>query len=329
MLARTTITTRPFLSLVALGGRFAAAATPHRLALFSTSTPAWAKPPTPSGPLKNEAILEKLVGGSSRKSPAPGAPPSFGGAARRPGPNAFGRPDVNKGYRRNGGYSGGAPTAPAPKPLATRPVPVQYIDAEGKDMGVCDLRALVRDLDRTEYDLVQVATRPAPDVTAAAPAATADAPDSAPETTSAPRVTVTPGTPIPVVRLVSRREAYARAKDLKARARNAPPERTEKEVQIGASVSPHDLSFKVTRAAGFLRKGYKVKVVIRHKGRGDKAPAAKDKLVAEIVESLRECTASVAKPPAWEGRDVAVTLVGRKSAGEAKETAEEEDEDDD
>ncbi|KAJ3375515.1 hypothetical protein GGF31_004634 [Allomyces arbusculus] len=174
---------------------------------------------------------------------------------------------------------------PTAAQLAT--VHVYYVDASGQDQGLQPFNDLLATLDRKLDDLVQVATRPHPETKAA----------------------------IPVVKLISRKAQYDKVKAAKKKV--AAPDKTEKEVQVGASVAVHDMHTKVAKAREFLSKGYRVKLTVVHKGAGNKAPAAKDAMMQQILDDLKPVTAQVIKPPEYAGRNVTATLAGKKADGEA------------
>ncbi|KAI9179783.1 chromatin-remodeling complex subunit ies6 [Blastocladiella emersonii ATCC 22665] len=161
---------------------------------------------------------------------------------------------------------------------ASSPIPVFHVDAEGKDAGLADLRVIFGGTDRTQYDVVQVATRPDPNT----------------------------GRPLSVVKLVSRAAQYAKQKQKKA----AAPEQTEKEVQVSAAAAANDVAVKVNRAREFLAKGFKVKIVVQQKG-GKGAPR-KEEVIDKVLAALADATASVAKPPAAAGSKIMATIVGKK-----------------
>ncbi len=61
-----------------------------------------------------------------------------------------------------------------------------------------------------------------------------------------------------------------------------------KEIRLSMKISEHDLGIKVNRAEKFLKKGHKVKINLRLKGREMQFQQKALKLLEEIVEKLKE-----------------------------------------
>lgn len=86
-----------------------------------------------------------------------------------------------------------------------------------------------------------------------------------------------------------------------------------KEVQVRPMIEDHDLEVKSKRIKDFLKKGLKTKVVMRFKGRQiANTAAAEEKLKAIVEEAVQECSATVDRPPKFEGKNLVVFLIPPK-----------------
>ncbi|KAL7751531.1 hypothetical protein RI367_002994 [Sorochytrium milnesiophthora] len=172
---------------------------------------------------------------------------------------------------------------------------VYYISETGDNEGVQPLRDVLARLDRRNYDLLQVATRPY----------TADP--------GAPAATASPPLSLPVCKAVSRKLRYEKAKAKK-------PEKSahvvDKEVQIGVSASSHDLAVKVKRVYQFLASGHRVRIVLEHKGSA-KFSVRKEDLVNDILLQCQPVTATIVSPATSVGKNVTMTLMGKKTVAVA------------
>ncbi|KAF9242933.1 hypothetical protein BU15DRAFT_43459 [Melanogaster broomeanus] len=95
-------------------------------------------------------------------------------------------------------------------------------------------------------------------------------------------------TPEPIVRIVNRREALAKAKELKkARKQSAIKSGEAKEIQLSWSIDKADLGHKLAKARANLEKGYRVTVVLAPKA-GQRGPPHKEMQMRarEVAEAL-------------------------------------------
>ncbi|KAK9717256.1 hypothetical protein K7432_006344 [Basidiobolus ranarum] len=144
---------------------------------------------------------------------------------------------------------------------------IQFIDETGKMQGVVTKEQALHGIDREMYFLVEV----------------------------------DPTTKPPICRIVSKKQLYEKKKEAKSKNKTA-PEAVLKEVQIGASVSIHDLEHKLKKSGEILEKGNRLQVVISNKGSLRNDRDHKSELITQIISSLEEHGALV-KGPVNHGRN--------------------------
>ena len=84
-----------------------------------------------------------------------------------------------------------------------------------------------------------------------------------------------------------------------------------KEIRLRPKIEEHDYNTKLRQTVGFLKKGYKVKVSIRFRGR----EMAHTDIGRHILERLIEDVAEVGEPeytPKFEGRVIVTVLSPKK-----------------
>lgn len=84
-----------------------------------------------------------------------------------------------------------------------------------------------------------------------------------------------------------------------------------KEIRLRPKIEEHDYNTKLRQAIGFLKKGYKVKISIRFRGR----EMAHTDIGRHILERLIQDVAEVGEPeytPKFEGRVIVTVLSSKK-----------------
>jgi translation initiation factor IF-3 len=85
-----------------------------------------------------------------------------------------------------------------------------------------------------------------------------------------------------------------------------------KEIRFNANTDTHDTEFKTKHLRQFLMEGHKVKASILYKGRMITHPEIGRKLMAEVLESLKD-VGKVESPPKMEGKMLITYLVPDKA----------------
>ena len=80
-----------------------------------------------------------------------------------------------------------------------------------------------------------------------------------------------------------------------------------KEVQLSPSIDTNDFNTKCNHAIKFLKKGDKVKVTLRFRGREMAHMGASKHILDDFAENLKDI-ASVEKPPKLEGKSMSLVL---------------------
>lgn len=80
-----------------------------------------------------------------------------------------------------------------------------------------------------------------------------------------------------------------------------------KEIWLRPHIDPHDVQFKVKRAAEFLTQGNKVKITVRFRGREMARQEFGRKLIERFIQEIGN-VASLEAAPKLEGRHLIVVL---------------------
>ncbi|KAF8239501.1 hypothetical protein L208DRAFT_1237167 [Tricholoma matsutake] len=124
---------------------------------------------------------------------------------------------------------------------------------------------------------------------------------------------------IPIVKIVDQKEAFAKEKDLKLRARVAAMSNRHKEIQLTWGSTSSDMAHKLERVREELENGFKVDLVFAPKrGQILPKPAERQMQIQEIVDMM----ADVGRE--WKSRDegrtiTAIFLQGKAAAASAIE----------
>ena len=91
-----------------------------------------------------------------------------------------------------------------------------------------------------------------------------------------------------------------------------------KEIRLSPNIDKHDIAFKTKNATEFLKKGDKVKITVRFRGRELGHTNLALKILNEFVENVSEY-GIVDKPPKLEGRHMAMFLAPKVAKNTKKE----------
>ena len=124
-------------------------------------------------------------------------------------------------------------------------------------------------------------------------------------------VEVAPNADPPVCRLMDYgKYLYERSKR-EREARKAQKQTEVKEIRLRPKTGEHDIAYKIRDARRFLKKGAKVKVRIRFRGREITHPEVAKELLDRIAEELSD-VAVVEQPGRMEGRTMLMILAPNK-----------------
>ena len=154
------------------------------------------------------------------------------------------------------------------------------VGADGEQLGVMPIREALRIAEEAELDLVEVAPQSRP----------------------------------PVCRLMDfGRFKYEQSKK-EREARKKQKAATVKELRLSPKTDRHDIEVKIRSAERFLREGDRVKINVRFRGREIvHSDLVRDRLL-EMAKALAE-VGDLERPPFMEGRQMAIVLTPKKSAG--------------
>ena len=154
---------------------------------------------------------------------------------------------------------------------------VRLIDAEGKQVGIVDLKRALQMAEDAELDLVEIA-----------PSAT------------------------PPVCKIMRFDKYYYNKEKSVREAKKRQHTVQlKEIKMGPNTEAHDYEFKKRNAIKFLKQQNKVKFTIRFKGRQITHKEIGYKLLERLVEDLHDY-AEVDAKPTEEARTISMIMVAKK-----------------
>lgn len=151
------------------------------------------------------------------------------------------------------------------------------IDEEGENLGVVSLQSALERSERAELDLVEVAPNANP----------------------------------PVARIMNFSKFLYEKERKEREARKAQTKIEIKEIRLRPKTTEHHRGFKVQDARGWLKKGMKVRVTIRFRGREITYPEIALEDLREIAEELSD-VADVEQAPKLEGRSMFMMLVPQK-----------------
>mgnify|MGYP001104135813 CR=1 FL=1 len=138
-------------------------------------------------------------------------------------------------------------------------------------------------------------------------------------------VEVAPTATPPVCRLLDYGKfKYEQTRKEREARRKVPKVTVIREVRFRPKIGRHDLERKVQMIEKLIDKGYKVKVMVRFRGREVTHPEIAFKLLQGISGTLKEA-AAVDRPAVMEGRTMNIILspiASRKQAEESKVTKE-------
>lgn len=81
-----------------------------------------------------------------------------------------------------------------------------------------------------------------------------------------------------------------------------------KEVKLRPQTDDHDLEFKLNNARRFLKKGKKVKVTVRYRGREMRRPELGRQMMSHVAEALDEIATIESRSDRIEGRQLTMML---------------------
>ncbi len=139
-------------------------------------------------------------------------------------------------------------------------------------------------------------------------------------------VEVAPNATPPVCRIMDYgRWRYEQEQKMK-RARKAQTQIVVKEIKLRPKIDKHDLAVKQRKLDEFLRKGQKVKVLVRFRGREIVHPEIAERLLLDLKESVAELS-NAESLPKMDGRTMVMMLAPlkkRESGKKAEKVAEDE-----
>ena len=127
-------------------------------------------------------------------------------------------------------------------------------------------------------------------------------------------VEVDPQSEPPVCRIMDfGRFKYKQRKKLQQSKSKSHP-RQLKEIRLHPKTEPHDISYRVEHARGFLKQGHRVQVNMFFKGREIAHVDLGKQLLLGFIEALAD-VAKMDRPPKLEGRKMGVLLVPKAASG--------------
>ena len=151
------------------------------------------------------------------------------------------------------------------------------IDHDGQNLGVVSLKEALERSEHAELDLVEVAPNADP----------------------------------PVARIMNFGKFLYEKERKERETRKAQTKIEVKEIRLRPKTTEHHRGFKVQDARGWLKKGMKVRVTIRFRGREITYPEIALEDLREIAEELSD-VADVEQAPKLEGRSMFMMLVPQK-----------------
>ncbi|TFK74354.1 hypothetical protein BDN72DRAFT_833265 [Pluteus cervinus] len=129
--------------------------------------------------------------------------------------------------------------------------------------------------------------------------------------------------PVPVVKVMNKREVYEKKKVLKAQAKSTLKRNVQKEAQMSWTSAPADLAHKMKKMREDLEKGYKVDLVLTIK-RGSLPTLPTPKEMNARLDEILNQFADVAKE--WKAREVRKTAAVLSLQGRSSSSVEETEE---
>ena len=128
-------------------------------------------------------------------------------------------------------------------------------------------------------------------------------------------VEVSPTADPPVCRILDYGKLrYLHAKKIKE-SRKSQKSTILREVRFRPNIGVHDLEAKIRKVKELLKDGAKVRVSVFFRGREVTHPELGMSLLKRVADTMKE-EARLERPPAMEGRSLAITLVPSPSKGE-------------
>ena len=81
-----------------------------------------------------------------------------------------------------------------------------------------------------------------------------------------------------------------------------------KELKMRPEIGAHDFRFKMKHARGFLKKGNKVKITVRYRGRELRRPEQGIEVLSQVAERLDDVAVVEARQNRVEGRQIVMML---------------------
>jgi len=156
---------------------------------------------------------------------------------------------------------------------------VRVIDDEGKALGVLPTRDAIKLAQEKELDLVEVASQASP----------------------------------PVCRIIDFGKFKYERKQREKSAKKKSAKSTLKELKFRPKIGAHDIMVRVTHARRFLDKGFRVRLVVRFRGREHSHPEIAEKLLEKVYEMLADVSLKEATRPKLEGSTMILTIAPRQS----------------
>ena len=131
-------------------------------------------------------------------------------------------------------------------------------------------------------------------------------------------VEVSPNTDPPVCRILDYGKLrYIHSKKVKS-SRKAPKSTTMREVRLRPNIGQHDLQSKIRKVKQLLDDGAKVRLSVMFRGREITHPELGMSLLKKVASTVVD-SARLEKPPAMEGRFLAINLVPSAAKVEKKD----------
>lgn len=152
------------------------------------------------------------------------------------------------------------------------------IDSEGKQLGVISRQEALDKARKEELDLIEIAPNADP----------------------------------PVAKL-SNFQKFRYEESKKERGSRKGPEGGLKELWLSPRIDEHDLKVRLNRTEEFLKKGYKVKLTVKFKGREMAHQELGHRVLQEALALLGD-KAGIEREPKFEGRKLSI-IVGKTKGG--------------
>ena len=155
---------------------------------------------------------------------------------------------------------------------------VRVIDDEGKPLGVLPTRDALKMAQEKDLDLVEVAPNAVP----------------------------------PVCRIIDFGKFKYERKQREKSAKKKSAKSTLKELKFRPKIGAHDIMVRVTHAQRFLQKGFRVRLVVRFRGREHTHPEIAEVLLEKVFEKLSDLAVKESPRPRTEGATMILTIAPKQ-----------------